>query len=228
MDFNPQEITLCTTCMNRNEYLLQALPSWLDKNFNEIVIVDWSSQDPVLENIRSRFPKAKKIRVLRVEGKKVFNTPQARNLSTDFCGTPFILLIDSDVRLTYDPNKKFVRLDTQVFYHGSFLTTGAATTGTCLISREVFSNINGYSEFIETLPGEDLDLYKRAQRFGARKKLFPYGSLKHIYHPYELRTKYRPWSGMSRAKATIVANKKEPWTATHTRTNVEYTASEIS
>ena len=224
--FNPEEVTLCTTCMNRNTYLAQAIESWNFKQFHRIIIVDWSSATPVIETL-SRFKNLKSVKVIRVEGQEVFHTPRARNLAVDFCETPYVWLVDSDVKLTYDPLKKFVSLNPKTFYRGSFFSTGAPTTGTCLLPTEAFAKVNGFSEHIETLPGEDLDLYKRLKRSGLREKLFPFGSLRHIYHPYELRYKYRPWNGMNRARATIVAHKREKWTSQHTRSREQYIAIDL-
>jgi hypothetical protein len=90
------------------------------------------------------------------------------------------------------------------------------------MEKKMFDEINGYSEFINTLPGEDLDLYKRLIKAGYKKKYFPFGSLKHIYHPYSLRTKYRPWFGMSRAAGTRATFKELPWGKEYTQLKIPH------
>jgi predicted glycosyltransferase involved in capsule biosynthesis len=208
MGINPEMITLCTTNMNRNEYLKKALPTWLGRDFKEIIIVDWNSAIPVikdLDNFRN-----KGLKIIRVDDQSFFNCTKSRNLAAEYCTTPYIWLIDGDVQIT-SKNLNFLKLTPGTFYHGSLFTTGAPTTGSCIMEKKMFNNVNGYSEFISTLPGEDLDLYNRLKAEGYKRKYFPFGSLKHIYHPYALRTKYRPWFGMSRAAGTRATFKELPW-----------------
>jgi GT2 family glycosyltransferase len=119
-------------------------------------------------------------------------------------------------------NDKFIDLSPGVFFQGTTLITGAPTTGTCLMEKAMFDDVNGYSEQIKTLPGEDLDLYRRLMKSGYKRKFFPFGSLKHISHPYYLRTLYRPWFGMSRAKGTRVSFKQVPWNRGYEQLKVPY------
>lgn len=212
---NPEEITICTTCMNRNQFLNRALLTWLGGGFHEIIITDWSSEKPVsesLDEIRSKIMNYREgVRVVEVPGQTTFNCTGSRNMAARFCRTPFIWFVDSDVMI----NLKRLRLFQPTwnsFFHGTLFRTGAPTTGTCLVHRLYFKQIGGYSERITTLPGEDLDLYKRLKGVGLHRKHFPFGSLKHIPHPYYLRTKYRPWFGMSRARGTREAFKTKTWT----------------
>jgi glycosyltransferase involved in cell wall biosynthesis len=208
MHINPELITLCTTNMNRNEYLKKALATWVDRGFKEIVIVDWSSDTPVAQDLGTFH--SDNITVVRVNDQPIFNCTKSRNLAAEFCTTPYIWFMDGDVRMTFK-DLNFLNLTPGIFYHGFLFTTGAPTTGSCIMEKKMFDNINGYSEFISTLPGEDLDLYNRLKAEGYKRKYFPFGSLKHIYHPYALRTKYRPWFGMSRAAGTRATFKEIPW-----------------
>lgn len=198
--------------MNRNGYLLKALPTWLDRGFKEIVIVDWNSDRPILHDILNY--RDKNIKIIRVDDRPFFDCTKSRNLGAQYCTSKYIWLMDGDVRMTYKKNS-FIDLKPGVFYHGTMFITGAPTTGSCIMEKEMFDTINGYSELIQTLPGEDLDLYKRLMKAGYKRKYFPFGSLKHIYHPYALRTKYRPWFGMSRAAGTRVTFRQVEWNKDH-------------
>ena len=52
MKKSQQGISIVTACMNREDFLVQALPSWLQiEEVNEVVIVDWSSKKPVIESL---------------------------------------------------------------------------------------------------------------------------------------------------------------------------------
>jgi len=224
MSIDPKLITICTTNMNRNEYLKKALPTWLGRGFKEIIIVDWNSETPLINDRPledcSLFKK-ELVKVVRVNDQPFFNCTKSRNLAAEFCTTPYIWFMDGDVRMTFK-NLDFLKLNPGVFYHGALFTTGAPTTGSCIMEKSMFDEINGYSEFISTLPGEDLDLYNRLKRSGYKRKYFPFGSLKHIYHPYSLRTKYRPWFGMSRAAGTRAAFKEVSWNKDYKQLHVPH------
>jgi hypothetical protein len=51
--------------------------------------------------------------------------------------------MDSDVKMCFDPDKSFVPLDPYTFYHGIFLIIGAATTGSCLLEKDLFDLVRG-------------------------------------------------------------------------------------
>lgn len=218
MSFNPELITVCTTNMNRNEYLLKALPTWLNRGFKEIIIVDWNSEKAIINDLKDF--KNENIKVVRVNNQPFFNCTKSRNIAVECSNTPYIWLIDGDVKMTF--KKLSIDMTPGVFYHGTLFITGAPTTGTCLMERKIFDGVNGYSELITTLPGEDLDLYKRLKKAGYKRKYFPIGSLKHIYHPYSLRTLYRPWFGLNRAAGTRVSFKQVPWNSDHKQLKIPY------
>lgn len=219
-----RSITVCTTNMNRNEYLIQALPTWLNRGFKEIIIVDWNSERPIIRDLGDF--KGENIKVIRVDNQVFFNCTKSRNLAAEFCTTPYVWFMDGDVKMTFK-QLSFPLFDSHCFYHGTIFITGAATTGSCLMQKKMFDDVNGYSELITTLPGEDLDLYNRLKKFGYRKRYFPFGSLKHIPHPYDLRTKHRPWFGYNRAAGTRVTFKQVEWNNRHKQLAVPYKVLEL-
>ena len=59
-------ISIVSCCMNRNENLRKALMTWLQLDVDEIVIVDWSSKEPVEETIKDLMDH--RVKIIRVEG----------------------------------------------------------------------------------------------------------------------------------------------------------------
>lgn len=217
-------ITVCTTNMNRNEYLVKALPTWLGRGFKEIIIVDWNSYKPIIRDLEEF--KGENIKIIRVNDQVFFNCTKSRNLAAEFCTSPYVWFMDGDVEMTFKRNN-LPYFDSNCFYHGTVFITGAATTGSCLMEKKRFDDVNGYSELITTLPGEDLDLYKRLRGIGYKREYFPFGSLKHIPHPYSLRTKHRPWFGMSRAAGTRVTFQQVEWNRFHKQMPIPHKVLEL-
>jgi FkbM family methyltransferase len=86
-------ISLICACKNRYEALRVSLSSWLNfKEISEIIIVDWSSDDPInhITKLDSR------IKVVRVSDKKYFNQPQPLNLAASIASGDYILKVDTD------------------------------------------------------------------------------------------------------------------------------------
>lgn len=219
MNIRPDLITICTTNMNRNKYLLEALPTWVGRGFKEIIIVDWNSDKPVIRDIE-KYP-GEDIKVVRVDNQVFFNCTKSRNLAAEYSTSPYIWFMDGDVKMNFKKSS-FLNLKDDSFYHGTIIITGAATTGSCLIRKDKFDEVNGYSELITTLPGEDLDLYNRLKKTGYKRRYFPVGSLRHIPHPYSLRTKHRPWFGMSRAAGTRVTFQQVEWNKFHKQLSIPH------
>jgi predicted glycosyltransferase involved in capsule biosynthesis len=221
MSINPEQITICTTNMNRNNFLVRSLSTWVDRGFKEIVIVDWNSEKPFVKDLRSQTYNTKNIKIIRVNDQPFFNCTKSRNLAAEFCTTPYIWFMDGDVRMTFK-DSYLSKIKSGHLYHGALFITGAATTGSCLMEKKIFDEVNGYSELITTLPGEDLDLYKRIRKTGYKIKFFAFGSIEHIPHPYALRTKYRPWYGLSRAEGTRITFKQVAWNKDHKQLKIPY------
>ena len=87
------KISLICACKNRYDALRVSLNSWLAiKNIHEIIIVDWSSDEPInhLTKLDSR------IKIVRVDDKKYFNQPQPLNLAASLASGDYILKVDTD------------------------------------------------------------------------------------------------------------------------------------
>lgn len=86
-------ISVICACKNRNSPLRVSLNSWLNfKEISEIIIVDWSSDDP-LGYLTKLDPR---IKIIRVSDKKYFNQPQPLNLAASIATGDYILKLDTD------------------------------------------------------------------------------------------------------------------------------------
>ena len=86
-------VSLICACKNRNKPLRISLASWLLlKEISEIIIVDWSSDEPIEELTKID----KRIKVIRVDGEKYFNQPQPLNLASKLITSEYLLKVDCD------------------------------------------------------------------------------------------------------------------------------------
>ena len=86
-------ISVICACKNRENALRISLNSWLNfKEIDEIIIVDWSSDQP-LSNF---LPLDERIKIIRVDNKEYFNQPQPLNLAINFASGDRILKLDTD------------------------------------------------------------------------------------------------------------------------------------
>jgi hypothetical protein len=68
--------------MNRDENLLRCLASWVNvEQINEIVVVDWSSKNPIIENENICNVITEKVKIIRVENESFFSLPKSYNLA---------------------------------------------------------------------------------------------------------------------------------------------------
>ncbi len=177
------EITVVSTCKNRNEFLVQALPTW--KNlFSHIIVVDWSSDTPVIESIKDN-----SVMVVKKDNQELFSPTLARNFGCSFVKTKYVFFIDCDVLLH---NMGGVTLKPFLFFVGGAMGLDPCTTGTCLVSMEAFNKVHGYNESILYEAGEDTEFYHRLMQEGYRASFFTSGALIHIEHTHVSRTMYRP------------------------------------
>lgn len=86
-------ISAICACKNRSHALHISLGSWLNlKEITEIIIVDWSSDEPLdyLTSLDSR------IKIIRVSDREYFNQPQPLNLAASIATGDYILKLDTD------------------------------------------------------------------------------------------------------------------------------------
>ena len=87
------KVSIITACKNRTQALYASIGTWLlKKEVHEVIIVDWSSDNPIFEitNLDDR------VKVIRVDNEKYFNMPQPLNLAASIATGDAILTMGTD------------------------------------------------------------------------------------------------------------------------------------
>jgi Glycosyl transferase family 2 len=177
--------SIVSACMNREANLLKVLPTWLDAPVQEIVIVDWSSREPLAPKLAHlRDPR---LRVVRVDDEPRWVLTLAFNLGLRLARHERVYKLDADIELKpgfLDQNQfgpgEFIRgywrsaveagQDDQRYVNGSF---GAWKTD--------LRAVGYYDERIQTYGWDDTDLYRRLSGVrGLAGRLLRFGSLTHL------------------------------------------------
>lgn len=178
-------VSIVSACMNRQSNLLKVLPSWLALPVEEIIIVDWSSDEelwPMLEKVIDP-----RLRVVRIDGERRWVLTHAFNVGLRLAQHDLVFKLDADIRIEADFLRRnlvsegtFVRgfwksavdagLPDQKFVNGSF---GAR--------KHDLRAIGYYDERILTYGWDDSDLYIRlAHVLGRAGHILDHQSLKHL------------------------------------------------
>ena len=182
---------IATTCMNRSNYLLKSLPSWLSLKV-PIVIIDWSSKTPIKIDDPS-------VHVIRVDNKTTYDTSRSKNLSFRICqklypSIKYVLSIDCDVEIDelFEINPKpntVYRNDISFENEPNHKPDGKIHNpdywgkyGTFLTSFECLNRVNGFDERLSGYAGIDIDLYERLARIGVKTEFLKYDHLIHQTH----------------------------------------------
>lgn len=175
-----KDVSVCTACMNRNDLLMQALLTWIHLPVKEIIIVDWNSKEPIYNELFFKKLKDDRIKIVRVENKTYYNQSKASNLKVRLAKSNHILSIDCDIKITSDFFNYHPMDDVNFFYGNVGIHPG--TTGTCLISKEMFEDVNGYNELMDGWGFHDVDFYKRLKQYGFKGRFLNHSKISHIEH----------------------------------------------
>lgn len=188
--------TSVVTCSrNRNENLIKALPSWLAcPEVSEVIIVDWTSEQPVHADLEAAGINDPRIRVLRVESEPRWILSLPFNLGFQQARFDKILKADADIVL--DP--AFFRRN--VLRPGEFVAGNwrkasadqAHVNGFFYVWRDVMETIAGFNEYITTYGWDDDELYARLQEQGLSRTDVARGTILHLHHDDEARTEKAP------------------------------------
>jgi len=180
------KFSICTGIKDRNELLVQALPSWLKLPAQEIVIVDWCSKQSIKELLAFHNITDGRIKVIRIKNEPHFNLSKVLNFSLSQTSEDFILKIDSDIIIKPKRIARH-RVNNNTFYIGARNLHGMGTFGTIGMTREMFTVSNGYNERLTGWGFEDNDLYERLMSYGYSVNRWSKNSIKHINHPSSAR-----------------------------------------
>ena len=158
--------------MDRTDRLEKMLPTWAKiESIKDIVVVDWSSKIPIIENenIKKILQKFNKIKILRVENEKFFHICKSNNIGFKFTDKENKILLKLDVDyVNIDPSwidhltfkgqppclKSYFIVGSYIFYQSS--------SGFLLVNKKDFRNVKGYNEKLNCgWGGDDGELYKR-------------------------------------------------------------------
>jgi glycosyltransferase involved in cell wall biosynthesis len=179
------KLSLCTTTKDRNSFLEKSLSTWIHFPFDEILIVDWSSTEPVLDVLKKY--NDPRIKLIRVNGEESYRHSAGRNFKVKMCKNEWVLSIDSDVMLTPQFGKDII-LNDSIFHTINTDISCASGIGTCVFSKTQFNSVRGCNEEMNGWGFEDLDLYLR-MREQFKNKFYSYDTIYHQPHDNTLRTK---------------------------------------
>jgi N-terminal domain of galactosyltransferase len=158
-------ISLVTRTMGRLSFLEKSLPTWVKVNeVDSIIIVDWG----MTENTVPLLALDGRISLLRVDGQKYFEGGASRNIGVRFADSDYIFMVDCDVSIIQNPfslpieDKNFI-----VFKIDKY------EAGTCIFSKKMWLEINGFLENLLGWGDQDVDFYKKAEALGYKKIVAP-------------------------------------------------------
>ena len=165
-------ISAVISSMNRTDRLIQMLPTWAKiEMIKDIVVVDWSSKDPLAhdKDIKPILEKYDKIKIVRVDGQKYFHLGKSYNLGYQFTDQINRILLKLDVdymslneewikTLVFGKDDRSLK---RYFICGLFRFC-KSSSGFLLLNKEDFQRVNGYNENFESTWGyDDQDIQKR-------------------------------------------------------------------
>jgi len=182
-------ICVFTYVMNRKDNLIKNIKTWLNKDVNQLIILDWSSNEDYYNLIKSY--NDKRILYVRVENENKFIRTYAQNIAARFCKYDKILKLDSDISITDDFFRKNIFNDGE-FIAGNFICARDEneryTHGNVFLWLNDYFKINGYNELITTYGNDDSDFHFRLQILaGLKEKVFDLDTLYHNPHNDHLR-----------------------------------------
>lgn len=180
-------ISIITAIKNRFDTIELVLSKWCQiEDVCEIIIVDWSSDDP--DYLKKHVSVDDRVKVVRVEGEQYHNHCRAKNLGALVSKGSKLLITDSDVSFncieastTYP--FEWEGKDLHRFYHGCAL----GCIGTMFTYRNDFWIVGGCDERFEGWGEADTDLYRRLSSTGINGYPFDGRDLHHLHHSDDLR-----------------------------------------
>jgi hypothetical protein len=174
-------ISIVTRVRNRQEHLLQSLPSWIAQpSVQDIVIVDYGSTKPIDASILEA---SSKVRLCTVHNTPLWKSAKAINIGVQWAACPLVLRLDCDIN-------RVANLETYVGAKtaGNFFSGKMAERdfkgffGQCLFSKDQWASVGGYHEFMVGWGFDDSDFYERLVERGHTRELFDIGDLGDIAH----------------------------------------------
>jgi hypothetical protein len=169
------KITAVFPVMNRNDHVVQTIPSWLAcEEIHEVVIVDWSSKIPLhLDDRCTNIINNDKVKIIRIEDEQYFLNPAlALNIGIDMSKYDNIIKADIDHKLI---NKNFIKIlirnsDPGHFFCGTIPTKDCnCYWGFSYFHRQDYEKTGGFNENLRGWGGEDVDFYDRLEELNVER-----------------------------------------------------------
>jgi hypothetical protein len=178
-------VSVVTCCMNRSENLLHALPTWLaHAQVREVVVVDWSSDEPVGAALSRAGVVDRRIHVVRVVDEPRWVLSFAFNLGFRMARHAAVLKLDADITLQPDFFERNVLREAS-FVAGDWTVAQAGQehiNGFFYIRLPDLLRVRGFNEYITTYGWDDDDIYSRLRRAGLQRVCVDTQSIYHIPH----------------------------------------------
>jgi N-terminal domain of galactosyltransferase len=186
-------VTISVVCgtKNRTEHLGLALSTWCRcPEISEVVVVDWSSDEPVMFQ-------DPKITMVRVTDQPYWVASKCHNLGLRLARGEFVLRLDADDLLEPGFFKRHpLDQSSGVFYYVDQTKIRNENeihlAGVIYATRCDFLKVNGYNERIVTYGYEDDDLVARLRLHGVRARPLDFDTLHHIPHDERSRLVNQP------------------------------------
>ena len=176
-------ISLVVSLMNRNALVATNLDNWLSQAIDEILLIDWSSDDRVanLPDVL-RDPR---VRIIQVPGQTRFIRTWAQNLGIRCARHSRIMKCDADVTFHGDFFGAHPLFENQ-FWTGEWRQARDWNErhlyGNIFCHRNDFLRVEGYDERLINYGHDDSDLTWRLMIAGCRKQVFAFTMLHHQPH----------------------------------------------
>ena len=189
-------ISIVTGIMDRLRPLRYTLPTYAAaENISEIIIADWSSKTPVIEEINRLRDEGMlgldKVRVIRVEEESCWNASACFNVACFAAKTEYMIKLDADVLLTHTETASMLPA-AGTFFAGNWQSARnqneISLNGSFSIRTNDLFKINGYDERYPGYGYEDADLYVRLAASGLQRREFERGRIFHLPHLDYFRT----------------------------------------
>lgn len=161
---------LVTPCRNRAEDLKNSMPSWIEcELINRIIVVDFNSSKPVIEELDAA--RHERLTVVRVENEPLWRQGRAQNVGLALTDSELVLKIDADVSIVdLRPYVEAMASDPTLFFTG--FSKHGTSSGLCLAPRRKLRAIGGYHDHMSGWGGDDVDIYRRLKKRGLRREIF--------------------------------------------------------
>lgn len=178
-------LSLVCAVRDRSANLTRALATWLAHEcIDEIVLVDWSSAQPVAEALPAHLLRDPRCRILRVEGEDQWCLTLAYNLGFRMARFDRIVKCDADICLAPDFFATHPLLP-KTFIAGDWRAAPAGQAhinGFFMIHRADLAAVGGFNEYIRAYGHDDDDLYARLTDHGVARLGLKAGALAHLDH----------------------------------------------